>query len=193
MLRKLLIIIYVISLLSPWKLCWGENLDFRQTRWGMTQDEVISSEKKIDPVDRTEDSITYKTQILNKNVELNYLFVQNKLVGALYRLDDNYLNSEHFIQTYLKFKQILTEKYGPPSEEFANWLNDTYKNNRKKWGLALSLGHAEYATFWKTNNKTIECSLRQENFDVLCIMKYWSIDNSYLSEEFNKEDKIDPF
>jgi hypothetical protein len=175
------------------KLCWAENFDFRLTRWGMTQKEVVSAEEKMDPVDQTEKIVTYKTKILNKNIELKYLFVQDKLVGAIYKLDDNYLNSEHFIQTYLQFTQRLTEKYGLPSEEFSNWSNNTYKNNRKKWGLALSLGHTEYASFWKTQNTTIACSLRQENFDVLCTVEYWSIDYSSLSEKLYKEDKIDPF
>ena len=192
-LRKLLIIFFVISLIDPWKLCWGENFDFRHTRWGMTQSDVISSEEKMDPVERTENIITYKTQISNKNVLLNYLFAQDKLVGAFYKLDDNYLNSDHFIQTYLQFKRILTEKYGLPSEEFTNWLNDTYRNNRKKWGLAMSLGHIEYATFWKTQNTTIECSLREENYNILCILKFWSIGHSHLLEEGNKESKMDLF
>ncbi len=192
-LRNLLIIFFVIGLTAPWKLCWGENFDFRHTRWGMNQSDVIASEEKMDPVERTKNMITYKTQISNKNVLLNFLFAQDKLVGAFYKLDDNYLNSDHFMRTYLQFKRILTEKYGPPSEEFANWLNDTYKNNRKKWGLAMSLGHTEYATFWKTQNTTIECSLREENYNILCILKYWSIEYSHLLEEGKKEDKIDLF
>jgi hypothetical protein len=147
----------------------------------MTQSDVISSEEKM-AVERTEN-----------NVLLNYLFAQDTLVGAFYKLDDNYLNSDHFIQTYLQFKQVLTKKYGPPSEEFTNWLNDTYRNNRNKWGLALSLGHTEYAAFWKTQNTTIECSLREEDYNVLCIVEFWSIGYSHLLEEGKKEDKIDLF
>jgi hypothetical protein len=193
MLRKLLTIIYAISLLTSWKLCWGENYDFRHARWGMTQNDVLAAEEKMDPVERTENMISYKTQVLNRNVMLYYLFVQDKLVGAKYQLVDNYLNSDHFIRTYLQFKQILTEKYGPPSEEYTNWLNDTYRNNRKKWGLAISLGHTEYATFWKTQNTTIECSLREENYNVLCKMEYWSIEYSYLLEEAKKEGEMDLF
>ncbi|GAI92582.1 unnamed protein product [marine sediment metagenome] len=159
----------------------------------MTQDEVISAEEKMAPVERNENLIKYNTRILNKNVVLNYLFAQDKLVGASYKLDDNYVNSDHFIQSYLQFKQVLAKKYGLPSEEFTNWLNDTYKNNRKKRGLALSLGHTEYATFWKTQNTTIECSLREENFNVLCLVEYWSIGHSHLLEEGKKEDKMDLF
>jgi hypothetical protein len=191
--KKLLTLIFAIGLLIQLELSWAENYDFRLTKWGMSQNDVVSSEEKMDPVERTENIITYKTQISNKNLMLNYLFAQDKLVGAFYKLDDNYLNSDHFIQTYLQFKQIVTKKYGPPSEEFTNWLNDTYRNNRKKWGLALSLGHTEYATFWKTQNTTIECSLKEENYNVLCLVEYWSIEYSHLLEEVKKEDTIDLF
>ncbi len=191
--KNILFIIYVVSLLAPWNLCWGENPNFRQTRWGMTQKEVITFEDKLEPVEQTENKITYKTEILNKNVELNYLFAQNKLIGAFYKLDDNYLNSDHFISTYLQIKAILTKKYGHPSKEITNWLNDTYRGNRKKWGLALSLGHTQYTTFWKTQNTTIECSLREKNYNISYLIEYWSIEFSHLAEELNKKDKIDPF
>ena len=193
MLRKPLIILYVISLLSSWTLCWGESFDFRHTRWGMTQKEVISAEEKMDPVERTENMIKYKTQILEKNVDLFYIFAQDKLIGSMYKLDDNYLNADHFIQTYFQFKQVLTKKYGTPSREITNWLNDTHRYNIKKWGLALSLGHIQYSTVWKVPSKTIECSLREENFNILCLVQYYSVDLSHLFEEVKKEDKIDLF
>ena len=189
---KLLALIFAVSLLTQPELSWGENYDFRLTKWGMTQNDVISVEK-MDPVERNETMIEYKTQILNKKVVLRYLFVQNKLVGALYKLDENYLNSDHFIQTYLQFKQKLSEKYGLPSREITKWLNDTYINNRKKWGLALSLGHTEYVAFWNTQNTSIECSLREEDFDILCLLEYWSTEYSHLLEQVKKEDKIELF
>ena len=128
----------------PFQLCWGENFDLRHTRWGMTKDEVIKSEEKIDPVETTENMVQYKTQIIGYNVELQYLFVEDKLIGAIYKLDDNFINSHRFRSTYTQFKSALSKKYGQPSEDKTNWSNDTFKNDRKKWGLALSLGHVEY-------------------------------------------------
>ena len=190
---RLLTLVFAIGLFAQSELSWGENYDFRLTKWGMTQNDVVSAEEKMDPVERIANMITYKTQILNKNVILHYLFVQDKLIGAIYKLDDNYLNSDHFIQTYNQFKQIVTKKYGPPSREITNWLNATYKYNRKKRGLALSLGHTEYMSLWKTQNTTIECSLREQNFNVLCLLEYWSIEYSHLLKEGKKEVKIDLF
>ncbi len=100
-----------------------------------------------------------------------------------------YLNSDHFRNTYTKFKTALIRKYGQPTEESTDWINDTYKNFRKKWGLALSLGHVEYASSWSTPTTTIECSLREENYYVLCLIEYWSIEYSQLLEEIKKEEK----
>ena len=193
MAKKLLTLVFAMGLLSQTGLGWSEDYDFRLTRWSMTQNDVVSAEEKMDPVERSENMITYKTQILNRNVLLHYLFVQDKLVGAIYKLDDNYLNSYHFIKAYDQFKQKVTEKYGPPSKKTTNWLNTTYKNNRKKWGLALSLGHTEYVTNWKTQNTTIECSLREENYNVICLLEYWSVVHSHLLKVAEKEVKIDIF
>ena len=193
MLKKLLLLSFMLSLLMQSQFLWGENYNFRYTSWGMSQEAVIDSEEKIDPVEKTDNLIKYKTQILGKNVELIYLFAQNKLIGSSYRLDENYIVSQRFIRTYKRFKQALMEKYGQPEKETTSWLNDTYKNDRNKWGLALSLGHIVYAALWNTPNATIECSLRGEDFYILCLVEYKSKDFSHLFDEINKEDKLDPF
>jgi hypothetical protein len=193
MLKKLLVLALMLSLLTQSVIVWGENYNFRYTRWGMTQKEVIDSEKKLDPVEKTENLIKYKTQILGKNVELLYLFSHNKLIGSSYKLEDNYLNSQHFISTYKKFREALTRKYGQPNEDTMSWLNDTYKIDRKKWGLALSLGHTKYVSLWDTQKTNIKSSLREANNYVLCSIEYRSADFSYLFSETNKEDEFDPF
>jgi len=126
MLKKLLILVFIVSMVTQWKLVWGEDFNFRYTKWGMTKEEVFASEE-MDPIEKNGDMIKYKTQILGKNVELLYLFVGNKLIGASYKLDENYLNSDHFIKAYTQFKEALMKKYGQPNREITNWINDTYK------------------------------------------------------------------
>jgi len=90
-----------------------------------------------------------------------------------------------------KFKEALVKKYGQPSEETTNWRNETYKNHRKKWGLALSLGHVEYDSKWETQNTKIECSLKELNHYVLCLIEYWSIEYSQLLEMVQEDEKPD--
>ena len=198
MFRNLIFIIYIVGLLTPLEMGWCEDYSFRNSKWGMTQEEVTASETKMDPVEINKNTITYKTQILGKNVELIYLFSGNKLVGAAYKLNDNYLNSHHFLNTYRKFKAALTQKYGPPREEMTNWLDDTFRNVNQKRGLALSLGHTEYFAGWETANTKISTSLKEENYYVLCVIEYWSKKYPYFAEEnkvkkIEEEDIIDPF
>ena len=198
MFRKLIFLFFIVSLSTPLRLGWCEDYSFRNSQWGMTKEAVTASEVKMDPVEINENNIKYKTQILSKNVELIYLFSQNKLAGAAYKLDDNYLNSRHFLNTYKRFKAALTQKYGPPREDMTNWLNDTFRNVSQKRGLALSLGHTEYFANWETAISKISIRLEEENYYVLCAIEYWSKEYPYLAgeikeENFKKENIIDPF
>ena len=192
MLKKIFMIFFIVSMVAQVKLSWGDTYNFRFTKWGMTPAEVISSEK-MDPVEKDEKMIKYKTQILDKNVELLYVFAQNKLIGASYRLDENYLNSERFIQAYTRFKEELIKKYGPPNKEITNWENDAFKSDRSKWGIALSLGYLEYFSFWETPGTTVSCGLKEKNYYVLCSVEYWSVELSNLLDIKNNGDKLDPF
>ena len=192
MYRKLIAMAFIIALSMQAKLSWGENYTFRFTSWGMTSEEVIASEPKLDPIEKSENFIKFKTQVLGKNVELAYLFVQNKLIGSTYKLEDNYINSRHFISTYQKFKTALAQKYGPAKKEEIIWLNDAYRNVGNKKGLALSLGHLEYFASWETPDTTIASSLKEENFYVNCSVAYSSKELSALQHEIKKEDQLDP-
>ena len=198
MFRKLIILIFLMSLSTPLNLGWCEGYSFRNARWGMTKEAVTASEIKMDPVEISKNTIRYKTQILGKNVELIYLFSQNQLAKAAYKLDDNYLNSGHFLNTYRKLKAALTQKYGPPKEESMNWLNDTFRNVSQKKGLALSLGHTEYFANWETEISRIRIRMKEENYYVICIIEFWSKQHPYLAGEINEDDFkkqniIDPF
>jgi hypothetical protein len=198
MFRKLTIFIFLTSLSTPLSLGWCEGYSFRNTKWGMTKEEVTASEIKMDPVEINKNTIRYKTQILGKNVELIYLFSQNRLVKTAYKLDDNYLNSRHFLNTYSRFKAALTQKYGPPKEESTNWLNDTFRNVSNKKGLALSLGHTEYFANWETAISRIGIRMKEENYYVICLIEFWSKELPYLAgeideDDFKKEDIVDPF
>jgi hypothetical protein len=192
MCRKLFVLVFVVSILVQAKFSWSENYTFRYTRWGMTAEEVIASESGLDPVEKSEIMVKYKTQVLGKNVELVYLFFQNQLTGSSYQLDENYINSKHFITSYLRFKAALTRKYGPAKVEQTNWQNDALRNISSKKGLALSLGHVDYLSAWETPSTTISCSLKEDNYYILSSVTYRSKEFSVLQQESKKEDELDP-
>ena len=193
MLKKIFVLLFIVGMVTQVKLSWGDTYNFRHTSWGMTPEEVIASETMA-PIEKDEKMIKYNTQILNKNVELLYLFAQNKLIGASYKLDENYLNSERFIKAYTRFKGELIKKYGQPNKEITQWKNDAFKSDRSKWGIALSLGYLEYFTFWETPGTTVSCGLKEDNYYVLCSVEYWSMEFSNLLDKKNTNgDKPNPF
>ena len=196
MLKKCIFLICMVSLFT--QPSWGEDYSFRNSRWGMTEKDVTASEKTMVPVEINDNTIKYQIQLLENNVELNYLFTQNKLIGSSYKLNDNYLNSIHFLSTYKRFKEALTRKYGRPKEDRTNWLNDKFRYASHKKGLALSLGHTEYFANWETAISRINIRMKEENYYVICLIEFWSKEHPYLAgeineDDFKKEDIIDPF
>jgi hypothetical protein len=192
MFKKIFVLLFIVGMVTQVKLSWGDTYNFRHTNWGMTPEEVIASET-IAPFEKDKTMIKYNTQILDKNVELLYLFAQNKLIGASYKLDENYLNSERFIKAYTRFKGELIKKYGLPTKEITQWKNDTFKSDRSKWGIALSLGYLEYFTFWEAPGTTVSCGLKEKNFYVLCSIEYWSVEFSNLLDKNKNGEKPNPF
>ena len=192
MFKKIFVIMFIVGMVAQVKLSWGDTYNFRYTKWGMSPEEVIASETMA-PIEKDETLIKYNTQILDKKVELLYLFAQNKLIGASYKLDENYLNSERFIKAYTRFKGELIKKYGQPNKEITQWKNDAFKSDRSKWGIALSLGYLEYFTFWEIPGTTVSCGLKEKNYYVLCSIDYWSMEFSNLLDKNKNEDKPNPF
>ena len=192
MFKKLLVLFFLVSMIAPVKMSWGDTYNFRYTNWGMTPEDVIASETMA-PVEKNEKLIKYKTRILDKKVELLYLFAENKLIGASYKLDENYINSERFIKIYNRFKDELIKKYGSPKKEITHWKNDKFKSDRRKWGIALSLGYLEYFTYWEAPGTTVSCGLKEENLYVLCSVDYWSMEFANLLEKDKNKEKLNPF
>jgi hypothetical protein len=171
--------------------------DFRKTKWGMSQDDVIAAEK-ADP-EKGETGIfeflAYQTRVLDKDVYLGYYFFNNKLIMARYILAEKHTNKNDFISDYLDFQEILKGKYGQPQSDKIIWKNERYRNKPTRYGMALSLGHLAYSSDWKTPSTNIECSMAGENFEIKCTVLF-STTNQTLLRPLKKEwdkDRLDDF
>ncbi|UCF93817.1 MAG: hypothetical protein JSW39_06565 [Desulfobacterales bacterium] len=189
--RQLLLLagIIMVMLVTSARMGWAAEYDFRRTKWGMPQEDVLAAEP-MKPVAKNERMLTYQTKILEKNVDLFFLFVQDKLLGATYQLNEDYLRSSKYTQTFNTFKKALTKKYGPPAKEMTVWFNDLYRKKPAERGLALSLGHLEYYAVWETAATNIKCSLRGENYDILCKIEYSSKEYIPLLKEAEESEKV---
>ena len=101
--------------------------------WGMTKSEVKQSEN-IAIHKEDEDSISYKDKLFEAEVTVVYIFHNNKLYRAEYRLNkDVFSNNEGYINTYNKIIATLTDKYGQPKKRISpnnnslQWTTDNTK------------------------------------------------------------------
>ena len=145
-----------------------ENYDFRNTRWGMSKEDLLASEAG-EPVAKTDTQIGYFTEILDKNIYVAFIFDDEHLVSALYALRDMRENLEDSFKDFEDFKKILIMKYGEPNAGQGDiWADpsfgdkDTLKAlllDRSKYEEALKQGQILHAAMWKTDKTWIKVAL----------------------------------
>lgn len=93
-------------------VCVNAQNTFRNTKWGMTIEQVKLTEKGLRPTNVTASTITYNVEVQGYKGLLIYDFHKNHLFRAMYHFESSKnpnLNSK-------KFDDILNEKYGPKPE-----------------------------------------------------------------------------
>ena len=145
-----------------------EHYDFRNTRWGMSKEDVLTSEPGK-PVVQTDSQIGYFTQILEKNIYVAFIFDNKLLVSAMYALRDTRENMDDSFKDFEDFKHILTLKYGEPNTGQGDvWADPSYGNedtlkslllDRSKYEEALKQGKILHAALWKTEDSWIKVAL----------------------------------
>ena len=145
-----------------------EDLNFRNTRWGMSKEDVLASEAG-QPVVKTDTQIGYFIEILDKNIYVAFIFDNERLVSALYALRDMREKLDDSFKDFEDFKKILTMKYGEPNAgEGDVWSNpslgdeDTLKAlllDRPKYEEALNQGEILHAAMWRTDKTWIKVAL----------------------------------
>ncbi|MAT38866.1 MAG: hypothetical protein CL946_04605 [Ectothiorhodospiraceae bacterium] len=145
-----------------------DGYDFRKTKWGMTPAQVKASEStspiEEGPSGQFDLMIIYSGNVANLQTLYSYHFINNKLVSTFYNFRESYVNDNMYLEDYLKIKEILTRKYGPPSKDNTVWSNDLYKGDPQNYGTAVSVGHLAFQSDWQTPRTDIRLTLKGENF-----------------------------
>lgn len=155
------------------------NYDFRNTKWGMTINEVLISES-VETVSNENNQLWYLTSVLNKECGLFYDFQNNKLNSAGYFFDIKHTNPNSYIEDYFTIQDSLISKYKEPITNKTIWKNNLYRNNQQFWGLAISIGHLTYQSTWETETTKIRLSLTGDNYQIQLMIKYF--DKNYVPE-----------
>lgn len=160
--------------------------DFRNINWGMTRDEVKSSET-TPLTDERGITLMFEDKIFNLNSYIIYFFTEkDELFRSAYFITEKHSNPTSYVTDYNQLKSSLTEKYGTPTEDSTTWLNDLYKDDPNQWGMAVVTGKVVFTSKWKTDSTEIIMSLRGDNYEPQFALRYTGI--NYL-EETKKHDE----
>ena len=132
--------------------------NFRDTRWGMNKVQVVRVEGRPDVQENSGglDIIQYPQKILNMDCMIGYVFAYNQLAKAKYSFLAKYEDKNQYLHSYQKIRDILIQTYGKPDAEKVRWKDKQYQDDRSNWGLALSLGHLEFSSFWRDSETEIQ-------------------------------------
>jgi len=123
----LLIILCILAVSTLILFAVEAKYDFRKTNWGMSKEQVKTTEdKKPDFEDNT--MLSYEVTISEKDFDCAYLFLEDKLYGSRYLFFEEHTNKNLYIDDYEELKEILTKEYGKPKIDKVTWKNDLFKN-----------------------------------------------------------------
>jgi hypothetical protein len=172
-----------------------ETYHFRQTRWGMSREDVRKAENgEPNPEFSHDTTLVWRAELLGERVVVAYTFVFNKLVRAkymlvkyspplqriLYSAAPKQLLPGEFILDFDKFKKALIEKYGQPDEHYLGAPNEVVENknndpetlSRKTTMIdaAIRANKTAWYSKWKTKDTSILLLLRGDsghmNFEI---------------------------
>ena len=167
------------------------EMDFRSTRWGMTEDEVKAVEGNNPDYSGRLDGrnawyIAYERKLMGNGVLVAYYFSTNGLYEARYIWTEKHSNENLFISDYDSVRTQLTNKYGNPWWDHENWDTTSHKNYyADKKGDALSYGYLSYETCYSTARTDITMQMSADNYTVSFIIYYESKDIAAPAEDYS--------
>jgi len=130
--------------------------DFRTVRWGMSISEVKKQEKaKL--LSESSAQLEYEAEFLGYTCKVLYYFTSSKLQRAEMLISQDHTDPAKYYKDYESLIRFLNPLYGSPVSDLKDWKNEMYKNDRSRYGFAISIGFLSCKTVW--NNKRSQVSL----------------------------------
>ncbi len=148
-----------------------KGFDFRKARWGMDKKEVIASED-AQPLLNTETILEYKVRLLGYDCTVSYNFSDKKLLSARFVIRQPHVDPALYFEDYEELTRYLSPLYGKTVSKRCDWKNEMYRDDRSKWGFAVSLGFLTCSTQWQNERTRILLTISGGNHQILTDLEY---------------------
>ncbi len=187
--KNSLLAIAVLMTISNLSIAQTSKTDFRGFNWGASLPDIKANEKAKFVSQDKDDLLSYDDQLAGSDVNVNYQFNDNgKFVSGIYVFSKIYSNPQLYIQDFVKFKRLLTTKYGTPSLSKEEWSSNTTPSDKNNYGQAIADGNLTIYSLWTTDRSVIKITIiKYDNHPSLQIhYSAKTLDELENKEELNK-------
>lgn len=155
---------------------------FRGLEWGASHEEIMKSgildglEEEIDyQYDDEYRCLTINTlKALGKDtISFLYFNDDDQFCLAIYMLTEDHADSQGDYLDFSEIEDALKQKYGKPLIVTDKWINDFYKGQEDKYGLAISLGELRLFREWDAKDTScIRMTCGGDNYETVINIGY---------------------
>lgn len=151
-----------------------EDVDFRNSKWGDSMEDVLKYEYDIE-LSEEDGGLIGECVVAEENAQAYFIFENNKLVNGGYYFDLNTTNGILYISAYNRIKDMLIDVYGEPTiDEVISRYGEVVTESVNEV-LALEAGYTVYAAQWETETTVISLGMFSEDNKIICLLSYMDI------------------
>lgn len=172
---------------KPTQQASSTSRGYGKTRWGMSTSQV----KELYPEAHLHQGQLF---LLDQHIgadaaSIVFKFTEQKLTSVWVKMEETYVNDNNYVDEYGRLKELLTKKYGVPSEDHQHWSSNLYRDNPDHVGMAVASGQLRLGSSWETQSTSIKLVCSGENFKSSVIA--WYTSKEFASSEQQNEEKAD--
>jgi hypothetical protein len=160
--------------------------DFRKTRWGMSEAEVLALEKGKEPVSRSDKQIVYEIYEAGYETSLFYFFDNDNLWGGLYVFKVQHTDANDYFPEFDNIRKFIVERYGNPDIVADFWINEEALSRYPMMTDAIVIGQAIRVGKWIGEDSLIVLLLGKDKEIIRLCLGY----SSYEYGAFKEMSKI---
>ena len=168
----------------------SEKRTFRSSCWGDSAEKIKATET-TEPEFDTHDLLGYNTDIAGLSALAVYHLINGHLVMGRYSITEPHAEDNAYLSDFENIKNLLKKKYGPSDGSKTYWINDLYKDDYERWGMAVSCGHLSCFEIWDMEDTHIELQLNGDNYKIELFIIYYSKSRKHLIDSHVEQAQLE--
>jgi hypothetical protein len=184
---KSTILIFMLTATIGCSAVFGQNYDFRKTRWGMNMTQVKNAESsKL--ITSKKNQLIYSGKLSDWETEVVYNFTNSdQLYHAAYLINLESKNPQTYVDAFLLLQDLLTQVYKVPDEKRYTTINGKVIDEGE-WASNLISDNLYLETRWETPRTKIALTLTNINDNLYLEINYTSVEHEKLMNKENRDE-----